>query len=141
VSASAAASAFDGAVDRAQVVRDLPAVLVGHEPERLADQMHDPGLHPGVWEDGLDRLGEALQPVDATDQDVLDAALFQLGQHLQPELGALGALEPEPEHISLAVEVDADHDVAGEVADGAAVSDLHDQGIEEQDRIDVLERP
>ena len=59
----------------------------------------------------------------------------------QPELGALAGLEPDPEHVALAVEVDADRDVAGLVADGAAVPDLDDQRVEKQDRVDVLERP
>jgi len=49
-------------------------------------------------------------------------------------------LEPEAEHVAFAVEVDADRHVAGLVADGAAVADLHDQRVEEQDRVDVLER-
>jgi hypothetical protein len=56
-------------------------VLVGDEAERLADQVHDAGLHLGLREDGLDRFREALQPVDAADQDVADAALLQLAQH------------------------------------------------------------
>ena len=101
--------------------------------------MHDAGLHPRLREDRLDRFGETLQSVDAADQHVADAALLQLVQHREPELGALRALEPEPEHVPLAVEVDADRDVAGEVADGACVADLHDQRVEEEDRVDVLE--
>src|SRR6266511_489630 len=36
---------------------------------------------------------------DAIDQDVLDAALLELAEDLHPELGALGLLEPQPEHI------------------------------------------
>ena len=130
----------DGGVDRLQVFGDGAPVLVRHEAQRLADQVHDAGLHPGLREDRFDRLGEALEPVDAADQDVADAALLQLAQHGEPELGALRALEPEPEHVAFALEVDADRDVAGEVADGAAVSDLHDQRVEEEDRVNVLER-
>jgi len=82
--------------DRLQVLRDGPPVLVGYEAQALADQMDDAGLHPGVGEDSLDRFREALELVDAADQHVLNAALLELLQHLQPELGALDGLEPEP---------------------------------------------
>jgi hypothetical protein len=66
----------DGGVDGAQVARDLLAVLFGDEAHGVADQVHDARLNPRVGEDGLDGLGEALEAVDAGDQDVLDAALF-----------------------------------------------------------------
>lgn len=56
--------------------------------------MRQAGLRPGVGEDGLDRLGEAGQAVDAADQHVGDAALLELGENLQPELRAFGALKP-----------------------------------------------
>jgi hypothetical protein len=56
----------------------------------------DAGLHPGVREDDVDRLTEAFQPVDPADEDVADAALLELVEHLQPEFGAFGRLEPEP---------------------------------------------
>ena len=59
-------------------------------------------LHPGLGVDGLDRLGEPGQPVDAADEHVLDAALLEIGQHLKPELGALGLLKPDPEHVAVA---------------------------------------
>ena len=58
-----------------------------------------------VWgKTGLDRLREALQPVDAADQDVAGAARLQVGEDLHPELGALGLLEPHAEHVAIAVE-------------------------------------
>ena len=66
--------------------------------------MDDAGLHPGLGEDGLDRLGKAGQAVDAADQDVLNAALVQVVEHGQPELGALGLLPPDPEHLALALD-------------------------------------
>ena len=64
----------------------------GHEPQRRADRVHDAGLHPCLGVDGLDRLREAGEPVDAADEHVLNAAGLQLGQDLQPELGALHAV-------------------------------------------------
>src|SRR3954453_17956884 len=56
--------------------------------------LHDAGLDGGGGEDRLDRLREALEPVDAADQDVAHAALLELRQHLHPELGALGLPKP-----------------------------------------------
>jgi hypothetical protein len=87
----------------------------------------------------LDRLGEPLEPVDVADQHVIDAALLELAQHREPELGALRGLEPEPDHVT--VEFDPDGQVADAVSDRAAVADLYDQAVEEEDRVDVLQRP
>ena len=58
--------------------------------------MDDAGLHPRLREHGLDRLGEACQAVDAGDEDVADAALLQVVQDGQPELGALGFCHHSP---------------------------------------------
>ena len=60
----------DGAVDGLQGGGHLLAVLVGDEAHAAADLMHDAGLHQGLGEDGLDRLREAGQAVDAADEDV-----------------------------------------------------------------------
>jgi hypothetical protein len=70
----------------------------------------------------------------------LDAALTQLGENRQPELGALGALKPQAQHVALAVGVDADRQVAGVVRDRLAVADLDHQGVEVGDRVDGLQR-
>ena len=91
--------------------------------------------------DGLDRLGEPLQPVDAADQDVADSTGLELGQHLHPELGALVVLEPHAEHLALTVHRDRQGQVAGLALHRAAVTDLQHQCIEEHDRVDVVERP
>jgi hypothetical protein len=86
--------------------------------------------------DGLDRLGEPLQPVDAADQDIGDAALLEFGQDLKPELRALGLLDPDPENLAFPVAVDADHEIGVLVADNAVVADLDDERVEEHDRVD-----
>jgi hypothetical protein len=54
--------------------------LVGDEPHRVADLVNDAGLHPRLREHGLDCLGEPGEPVDAADEDVLDAAVVQVVQ-------------------------------------------------------------
>ena len=91
-------------------------------------------------EDGLDRLGEPGQAVDAADQHVLDAAVVQVVEHRQPELGALGLLPPDPEHLALALDGRADRQVAGPGSDRAVLTDLHHQAVEPHDRIDTLQR-
>jgi len=63
--------------------------------------------------------GSPLQPVAADDQRVGQAAVAELAQHRRPLLGALAAhrSEPESEHVTLTVQVDADRDVDGPVGD------------------------
>src|ERR1035441_3700562 len=56
--------------------------------------MDDARLHGRLGEDRLDRVREAGQPVNTRDQDVLNAALLEIGEDLHPELRALGLLEP-----------------------------------------------
>ena len=102
--------------------------------------MDDAGLHPRLREDGLDRLGEPLQPVDAGDQDVLDAALLQVVEDLEPEL-ARWFLEPHPEHVPVTVEGDAQGEVADPALHAACFSDLDHEAVEEDDLVDVLQRP
>lgn len=43
-----------------------------------------------AWINGLNGFREALQPDDTSDKYVLHAAVFEFGDDLQPELGALG---------------------------------------------------
>src|SRR5215210_7866959 len=130
-----------GGVDRAQRRGDLLAVAVVDVAQRGADEVHDAGLHPRGREDGFDRLGEALEPVDAADQDVLDATAAEIVEDGQPELGALGLLPPDPEDLALAIAGHAQSEVAGAVLDRAVLADLHEQRVEVDDRIDALQRP
>src|SRR4051794_16301806 len=130
-----------GGVDRAQRRDDLALVAVVDVAQRGADQVHDAGLHPRLGEDRLDGLGEALEAVDAGDQDVLDAAAAQIVEDGQPELGALGFLPPQAEDLALAVAADPQGEVAGAALDRAVLTDLHEHAVEVDDRIDALERP
>ena len=107
----------------------------------MTDEVNDAGLDGGLGEDRLDRLGEALEPVHAADQDVLDAPLLEVGQDLHPELRALGLLEPHPEHVAVAVDGDPEREVAGAALDRPVLTDLQHQRVEEDHRVDVLQRP
>ena len=57
------------------------AILVGHEVQRMPQQVHNAGLHRGVGEDSPDRFWEALEPVHDGHQDVLGAAVLQFIHH------------------------------------------------------------
>jgi hypothetical protein len=46
----------------------------------------------GAGPDGLDRVGKALEPVADKHQYVLQAAVLQPGEHLQPILRAFAAV-------------------------------------------------
>ena len=85
--------------------------------------------------------GNPVSPSQHDDEHVADAAVGQLGAHARPELGALGRLHPDPQHVLDPVQVDAHRDVRGLVADLVAVPDLHDQGVEVDDRVELLQRP
>ena len=131
----------DGGVDRPEVAGDLLAFAAGDVAEAVPDQVDDAGLHPRLGEHRFDRFGEPLEPVDAGDQDVLDAALLEVVQDLEPELRALALLEPHPEHVPVAFEGDAQREVAGPALHAARFSDLDHEAVEEHDRVEVIERP
>jgi hypothetical protein len=61
--------------------------------------VHDASLDLRLWEDRVDGLREALQAVHHRDQHILDAAVFQLGHHAQPEFGALRLLDPDAQNL------------------------------------------
>jgi hypothetical protein len=90
-------------VDRFEVLGHLVVLPARHVLERVSNEVHDARLHGCRREDRLDRLGEPFEAVHAADQDVLDTTLFEIAQHLHPELGALGLLKPHPQHLALAV--------------------------------------
>ena len=48
--------------------------------------------------------GKPLQAIAAGDQDVLDAAVFQLADQLEPKLGALVAFETNSQHFLEAID-------------------------------------
>ena len=71
-----------------------------------------------------------------------DAAVAQLGEDAGPELGAFaaGRADPHPQHVAFTVEVDAHGHVDRPVGD-LAVADLDDDGVDQDHRVDGVERP
>ncbi len=51
--------------------------------------MRDALLHDGAVPGGGDRPRQALQPITDSDQHIVDAAVLQLGEDLQPETSPL----------------------------------------------------
>lgn len=72
-----------------------------------------------------------------SDEDVLDATVFQLVHHRQPELGPFVLSDPKPQNLADAVADYAQGHVNGLVIDHAAIGvpDLHTQSIENDDGI------
>ena len=68
--------------------------------------MNNASLDLGPGKGRLDGLGETLETVNDRDEDVLDAAVAQIVQHLGPELGTFIGLEPQPENVSRAIRKD-----------------------------------
>jgi hypothetical protein len=78
-------------------------VLTAGVAERGPNEVDDALLHDGVFPGRSNRLGQPLEPVTHGDQHVLDAAVLQLGEHRQPEPGALTTLAagPDTEDVTL----------------------------------------
>ena len=55
--------------------------------------MHNAFLNVRLRIDGSDRLAEAVQVIHAVDQDILNAAAFQIVQNAKPELGVYCIIE------------------------------------------------
>ena len=68
--------------------------------------------------------GKPLRPSTQQIRTSRDAALLELGEDLHPELRALGLLKPHPEHVAVAVDRDAQREVAGAALHAAALADL-----------------
>ena len=107
-----------GGVDRAHVMADLVPILPRRVPEGVADQVDDALLDRGELPDGVDRVREALQAVADRDAHVLNAAVLQLGQYLQPELRTLRPVTgPQTQDVAFSVDGDPDDHIDGFVAD------------------------
>src|SRR6516162_703945 len=103
--------------------------------------MHDAGLHYGLREHRRDRFREAFEPIDHRNENVVDAARLELVDDLEPELGAFGLLDPQPQNFLLAVGIECERHVDGLVLDQALIANLDPQGVEKHHRIDRIERP
>lgn len=102
--------------------------------------MHDAELHLGLGEDALDSLGKTREVVDASDEDVVYAAILEVRQDLKPELGSLVFAHVEAEEVFVAFLIQPDDAVDGLGDHAALVAYLVVDGIEPHERIDRLQR-
>ena len=78
--------------------------------------------------------------VAAHDQHVDHASVADLGEHREPELGALTAVtQPHAQHVLVTLDIDAHAQVGGPIGDGAPGADLHHEGVDVEDRVDRVE--
>ena len=110
-------------VDFLQFGGDSPAVFPRGEVHRVSNEMDDAGLRDGLRENRVDCLRKALQAVDDGDKHILDAAVFQLVHHPQPEFGAFRGFDPKAPNIIGSVRRDAQRDIDRLVAHQAFVTD------------------
>src|SRR5215216_39102 len=123
-------------------LRETAESKSGADPPRwqlCSDGVHDTQLHLRLRVGRLYSVGEAGQPIHTGDEDVLDASVLQVSQHLQPGLRPLVVCDPQAEHLLAPARVDADYQVDGLVLDVRGLSDLHHQGVEIDDRIDRIQ--
>ena len=103
--------------------------------------MDNAGLHLRLAPGRLDRGGQAVEPVAADEQDVLDAAVAELGEHARPEPRSLRRGQPDAQHVLEPVRVDAGDQVGGLVVHYAAIADLHYQGVDVKNGVKGIQRP
>ncbi|AEO46984.1 hypothetical protein F11_02570 [Rhodospirillum rubrum F11] len=66
----------------------------------MAQEVEHAGLDLGLRKRRLDGLGEAHEPIDDSDQDILDAPVSQIVQHLGPELRPFVGLKPQAQTVA-----------------------------------------
>jgi hypothetical protein len=107
----------------------------------MPDEVDDAGLHDRAREDGSDRVREALEAVDHGEDDVVDTAVLELVHNAQPELGAFGLLDPDAQNVLVTLAIERQGEIDSLVLDHTLVADFDPQSIEEDHRIDRIERP
>lgn len=108
-------------------------------PERGSQQVDHAGLHDRFRPHLADCVGQPFEPVADHDARVRDAAVLQLGEDLQPELGALAAVTgPQAQDVPGALDLDCQGQVDRPVGD-LPVADLHVHRIQEDHRVDRVQ--
>ena len=122
-------------IDLFEILAERLAILEWNKHDRVPNLVRDADLHVGVGKYRLDRLGKAFETVHAGDEDVLDAAIFEIREYTHPELGTFTVADPDAQHFLLAVLVDAQGDIGDLGRDLARFAHFEAQTVQIQDRI------
>lgn len=126
-------------VNRSERCGQRFTLFPARQRERITDEVHDAGLNLCLRVDRFDGFRKAAQAIDHGDQNVGQAPVLQLVKNLEPELGALGVLDPQPQHLLAPVRANAQCQVNGLVPDRAFIANLQPQRIKIDDRIHRLQ--
>src|SRR5271169_1232627 len=69
VESGLASCSIGRAVDGPQRLRQALAILPGGKIHRVADEVDNASLNDGLWENGINGLGKALQAIDDRDEN------------------------------------------------------------------------
>lgn len=98
--------------------------------------MHDAQLDFSLGVDGFDRFRKASKTIDAGNQDIFDTPILQMGQHVQPVLGAFIVGQVNTQQLLFAFQNDAQNRVDGFHGKANIVFDLVVNGVQPDNRID-----
>ena len=109
-------------------------VLPGDVFQAAANLVDDAALHLGLRKHSPDGLAEAVQPVNAGQEDIGHAPVLQVGQDAQPEVGSFATVaEPVAQDVSLARHIHAQNVVDSGVGDPAFPPQLDMDGVQVND--------
>lgn len=115
--------------DGFQVAGDGFVVLPGDEPQAVAYHMHDAQLDAGFLIHSVDGVREAFQPVDTGDENIVQTAVFEFCQHIEPELRVLIFGQPHTRQFLLAFGVDTQRQEYGFIDDATVLPDSLDDTV------------
>lgn len=84
--------------------------------------------------DGLNGLQKSLQPIDAGNENILNASILQFRDDLQPELGAFRLSNPQAKHFLLAGQVESNRQI-GDLDAYAAIPDFDVDALQMDDGV------
>jgi hypothetical protein len=70
-----------GAIDGLEVGGHRFTVFIGDVAQRIAHQVNDAQLHPGLRKDRFNGLGKAREPIHTGDKDIFHTSILEFRQH------------------------------------------------------------
>jgi hypothetical protein len=117
------------------------AIFPGHILQAVPDLMDNAPLAFGLRKDGMNRLFEAGQIVNAGNKAVLHAASLEVGENTQPKVGAFCSIAgPVAEHVFVAFQVCTQADLDRNVFYPPLLAQLEVKSVKVDDGIDRRQR-